>query len=115
MTEVSEEGVGQAPTPAAPRTINLDAARAARAEASREPVTLTLDGKDITLPIELPADFALKASEGDLRGAVVALLGDDADWFFGLRPSMDDLNALVEGAGQAYGMREGESAASPSS
>lgn len=108
-------GDGQAPTPAPGRSINLDAARAARAEAAGEPVTLTFDSKDITLPVELPADFALCAAEGDLRAAVVALLGDEAEWFFARRPSMDDVSALVKGAHEVYGVNEGESTASPSS
>jgi hypothetical protein len=96
------------------RSIDLDAARAARAEAAGEPVALTFGGKTIALPPELPADFALLLADGDFRGAVKALLNEDAQWFFDLRPSMDDLKALAEGAGEVYGLTEGESEASPS-
>jgi hypothetical protein len=97
------------------RVIDLDAARAARAEAAGDPVTLTFGGETYTLPVELPADFALYAMERDLRSAVMALLDDDADAFFAWRPSMDDLTALVEHAMKVYGVDQGGSKASPSS
>jgi hypothetical protein len=98
-----------------PREIDLDGARAARAESASEPVSLVFGGDTFTLPVELPADFALYAAEGNLRACVVALLGEDADAFFAWKPSMDDLTALVTGASKVYGMSEGESPASPSS
>lgn len=97
------------------RSIDLDAARAARAEIADEPVRLTFDGKTIELPVEMPADFALLLADGDFRGATTALLGDDnTGWFFDLRPSLDDLKALTKGAGEVYGLTAGESEASPS-
>ena len=97
------------------RSIDLDAARAARAEAGAEPVSLTFGDRSIELPVEMPADFALQLSVGDFRGAVDALLGEEAEWFFDLRPSLDDLKALADGASEVYGLTEGESGASPSS
>lgn len=98
------------------RIIDLAAARAARAEAHREPVVLRWDeGVEFTLPVEMPADFALLAQEGSMRGALAALLGDQADEFFALRPTMDDVNALAEEAGRVYGMTPGESPASAKS
>lgn len=95
------------------RIIDLCAARAARAEAMREPVIMKWDeGVSFTLPVELPADFALLAQEGNMRGALIVLLGEQADEFFALRPSMDDINELSEAAGQVYGIAPGESNAS---
>jgi hypothetical protein len=96
------------------RSIDLDAARAARAEAAAEPVSLTFGGKTIELPVEMPADFALQLADGDFRGAVTALLDKETEWFFDLRPSLDDLKALADGASEVYGLTEGESEASPS-
>lgn len=103
------------------RVIDLGAARAAReaarSEAQRKPVTLAWsDDISFELPVELPADFAMCAREGDLRGAVAALLGaDKVEEFFALRPSMEDLNELVEAAAPVYGITPGESPASASS
>lgn len=101
------------------RIIDLDAARreraAARSEADSEPVVLRLGGRDYTLPVEMPVDFALLGQAGDLRGAVIALLGDVADSFFASTPSVDDLNSLVRIANDVYGVGEGKPPASPSS
>lgn len=102
--------------PPAERVIDLAAARVARLEAQHEPVVLKWD-EDVSfrLPVEIPADFALCAVEGDLRGAVRALLGDDAERFFALRPSMLDLEELANAAGKVYGLAPGESIASDGS
>lgn len=98
------------------RVIDLGAARVARAEAKNKPVVLKWDDKvSFTLPVEMPADFALLASEGNLRGAVAALIGDQTDAFFALRPSMDDLTSLAELAGSVYGLTPGEAQASADS
>lgn len=96
------------------RIIDLAAARAARAEAQREPVILKWDeGIEFTLPPEMPVEFALCAQEDNMRGALTALLGDDqAGEFFALRPSMDDINDLSQLAGEVYGVTPGESVAS---
>lgn len=115
-TKAKPSANGTAP----PRVIDLAAARAAReaarAEAKRQPVTLKWS-EDIafTLPVELPADFALYAQEGRLRESVAALIGEQAAEFFALRPSMDDLNELAEAAGRVYGLQPGESSASADS
>lgn len=91
------------------RIIDLAAARAARAEAHREPVILKWDeGIEFTLPPEMPVEFALCASEGNMRAALAALLGDQAEEFFALRPSMNDVSDLAEIAGEVYGITPGE-------
>ena len=100
---------------AAGRTINLDEARAARAEAAGEPVALVFDGQTFTLPIEMPADFALLAADNRFREAVAALIGPDAEKFFALRPSMADLTELASAAGEVYGINQGEAGASATS
>jgi hypothetical protein len=98
------------------RVIDLAAARVARLEAQHQPVVLKWDEKtSFALPVELPADFALLAMERDMRGAVSALLGEQAEEFFALRPSMDDLTELANAAGKVYGMEPGESQASDGS
>lgn len=97
------------------RVIDLDRARAARAEAKKEPVTLKFGGRDFTLPPEIPFDFAMYAAEGRLRESVGALIGDDAEAFFALRPSMPDIEALVDHARTVYGVKVGESPASAGS
>lgn len=95
------------------RIIDLCAARAARLEALGAPVILKWDeGVEFTLPVEMPAEFALRAQEGNMRGALEALLGDQTAEFFALQPSMDDINDLSEMAAEVYGMSPGESMAS---
>lgn len=104
--------------------IDLDAARAARREANGEAPTITFDGKTFTLPVELPFEVAaqIAAMQKDedasgIRGAVEAFLGSDAaSDFFESRPSVADVNALVEGLVKAYGFEDvGESQASAAS
>lgn len=91
------------------REINLDQARAARAEASGEPVVLIFKSKKFTLPPELPAEFALFADEGKSRESIHALFGEDkAAEFFKLGPSLDDLTALLDNVRTIYGLGEGE-------
>lgn len=98
------------------RVIDLAAARAARAEQKREPVILKWsDTITFQLPVEMPADFALQAQAGRLREAVSALIGEQAEEFFALRPSMEDLTSLAEIAGDVYGITSGEAPASAGS
>lgn len=110
----SKNGAAPAASKVPQRIIDLQASRAARLEALGEPVVLKWDdGIEFTLPVEMPAEFALCGQEGNMRAAIVALLGDDqAAEMFALRPSMDDINALVEMAGEVYGVTPGESGAS---
>ena len=90
------------------RVIDLDAARAARAEADEQAVTLRFKGEDFDLPVEMPADFALLANEDRLRDAISALLGDQATRFFELGPSLPDIEVLAEQATVVYGVGEGK-------
>ena len=116
--------------------VDLDAARAARREAKGEAVIIRFGGEDFALPPELPLDVtdALtelqnasptgEASElTDEQGARVmtamvdfikVLMGEEG-WtrFNAHRPSFDDLEGLLGGVMDAYGMADvGESGAS---
>lgn len=101
--------------PADDREIDLDAARAARAELAGPAPTVKFGGKILTLPVEMPLDFALLAAAEKFRDAIGALLGDQADVFFGMAPSIQDVFALIEMASSVYGLSVGESEASDES
>lgn len=91
------------------RVIDLDAARAARAEKNGPAPIIRLGGKDWTLPVELPADFAILSAAGDLAGAMHALLGEQFEAFWKIGLSMDDLEAIADQAAGLYGVQTGES------
>lgn len=97
------------------RVLDLDAARAARAEVEEAPPVVRLEGQTFELPRELPIDFAFRHREGDLRGALGMLFGDSADRFFALRPSVADIEELAAGVLKMYGLSPGEAKASGSS
>lgn len=97
------------------RVLDLDEARAARAEKNGPAPVLRFAGKDWELPLEMPADVALHAQAERIRDAVEALLGDQADEFMALRPSLPDLLELFGAISTVYGVKPGEAKASPSS
>jgi hypothetical protein len=106
---------GSAPAKKPARVLNLNAARAqraaARAEADSQPVTLELGDEMFELPVEMPYDLIRLASEGDLHGALASLFDGDEDAMkrlYAQRLSMDDLEALVKGASEIYGVGEGK-------
>jgi hypothetical protein len=92
--------------------INLDEARAARAEKLDEQA-FTFKGERFELPAELPYSVlgpigALVENEQNLlalRGTMVELLGEEGHARFeALGPSIADLNVLVEGIFKGYGL-----------
>jgi hypothetical protein len=83
------------------RTINLDVARAARAEASGEPVIVVFHGAEYRLPVELPIEAATRANEP--LAFLEVLLRDSYTQFMDGQPSMQDVLALAEGIARAYG------------
>ena len=104
------------------RRIDLNAARAARAEARGEPVTVELGDDVYELPAEMPASVIgciARAQAGDPSGmleAMAALVGDGFDEMVTKhRLSLDDLMVLLDGASEQYGMTTPESSASPAS
>ena len=90
------------------RVIDLDQARAARAEVANEPVSIKFAGEEFELPAELPADFALLAAEDRDYDALKALFRDDTERFFAQRPSFDDVRELMTQIGTVYGLTAGE-------
>jgi hypothetical protein len=96
--------------------LDLDAARAARAEAAGERHAIKFGGVVFELPVEIPADFAFYLVENDARSALRSLLGDRFDEFWALKPSIADLNELAGGVAKLYSFGDvGESVASVTS
>lgn len=88
-----------------PRSIDLDAARIARAEATGEAPTVRFGGRDWVLPAELPWALAEASASGNPQDAMLAvksLLGEQWVEFVGLNPTMSDIQVLVEGIGAIY-------------
>jgi hypothetical protein len=108
--------------------LNINEARAARAEAKGEAPVVEIDDETFTMPIELPIDVAVaigrlskaSASEdndeavGALLDIVKALFGDAYDSFMAHRPSVQDIEFLMNGLVEQYGMSTGEAEASES-
>jgi hypothetical protein len=96
--------------------LDLDAARAARAEARGEPPTVTLGGETFTLPVEIPMRYIWALVEGDDMDALKVLFNGQLDRFLATEPSGQDIVALVAGVPKLYGMAsQGESPASAGS
>lgn len=102
--------------------IDLDAARAARAEAraargDNGERSIKLAGETYELPVELPYDFAYFTAAGDHRLAFMAVLGEEnfrKFWAVGI--SVEDLEVLAEQIEKLYGsFKPGESQASDDS
>lgn len=86
--------------------LDLDAARAARAEAQAEKPTVTLDGRVYELPSEMPWAVVEAVASGEATGVVEAvriLLGDQWDDFRSAGLSMADLIELMQHIGGLYG------------
>lgn len=93
------------------RSIDLDAARAARGEAEGGR-TLTFRGETFPLPDEAPYELIaplgrLNVDERDLGALdeiLEVLLGEDVERFRRLRPSIDDVNELIGKLWRDYGL-----------
>lgn len=95
------------------RSLDLDAARAARAEAQGEPPVVTFGGEQFTLPAELPLRYAWALIDNDHEGALKMLFNGQHERFLAKDPSRDDVLALIKGIPLLYGIGdEGESPAS---
>lgn len=93
------------------RVIDLDAARAARAEANAEPPVVRFGGVDYTLPVELPWAMVEAAAGGDANGLVSAvklLLGNQWAAFDAHSPSVADMRTLIEHVATLYGIDPGK-------
>jgi hypothetical protein len=91
--------------------LDLDARRAARAEADNTPHEVTLAGHVYPLRARMPLEFTQLLGDGKLVDAVKLLLVDPDDWeqMRTALPDDDDLLALTE----LYTVDMGESPASP--
>ena len=88
-------------------------ARAAKRETSGEPIVLIIGDAEFELPGELPFEFVARATDNDLRGALVELLNGSSDAFFEQKPTFNDVMELVQEVAAAYGFDNlGESAGS---
>jgi len=110
-SRAKKKATSAAPAADAGRTLDLDARRAerqaARDEAGETPVTITFNGKEYALPVELPAGFAIAITDGDLRGAMQPLFGAKAEEFL-VGASTDDLSELMEFVNEIYGVSTGK-------
>lgn len=108
--------------------VDLDAARAARREAKGEGPTVKFGGHEMVLDPEVPYGVleevvAIQRAPKDSDERVLGLgrvarllLGDEnAEALFAGRPSVEDLDALIEGVLREYGLGEAQAASSPSS
>lgn len=92
------------------RIIDLDAARAARAEAKKEAPIIRFGGVDYTLPIELPWRIVEAASTQDtlqIVSAIKSLLGDQWEKFEANGVSASDMTVLIEQIASIYGTDSG--------
>lgn len=95
------------------RRVDLDAARAARAESAQEPIIVVFGGREFPLPAEMPGLFAMYAGRGDIEAALGELFEEhDVKAFWALKPSIDDLTFFAEGIADEYGVDLGELQAS---
>lgn len=94
------------PTDPDPRVIDLDAAKAARAEALGEPPVVVWQGETFELPAELPARFLDAIIEDRYTEAFDSLFpsGDFDVAGFLDAGSYQDLRTFAEGIARAYGL-----------
>lgn len=94
------------------RIVDLDARRAARAEAQGEPPEVVLGGERFTLPVRLPLEALDLMADGQFRAAFRLLLADEdaVSRFFAHRPDDADLEDLMS----VYGEPGNSSASAPS-
>ena len=94
-------------------TLDLDQARAARSETLGEQHVLKFGGTEFHLPVEVPLEFANHAVKGNILEALQSLLGENQfPVFMESNPSMKDVEELMNGMAELYGMEVGESSAS---
>lgn len=93
------------------RIIDLDAARAARAEAKAEAPVIRFGGTEYTLPSELPWAIVEAASTGETKAiidAIKTLLGEQWSAFEATGVSVADMTVLIENIAGVYGTNSGE-------
>lgn len=96
--------------------VDLDAARAARAEKRQGSApSITFGGREYPLVAELPVEFTELLEQGRFRLALGILLADldDIEPFMANKPTVEDLSAIADVYGFGGGL--GESPASGAS
>ncbi|MEV8373013.1 hypothetical protein AB0P21_09765 [Kribbella sp. NPDC056861] len=90
--------------------IDLNARRAQVREAKGESVEIVVDDLVLHAPVEMPIMFAQYTAQMDIPAAARELFGDQAEAFLKTRPSMQDLEAIMQ---EAYGIDMGEAQGPP--
>lgn len=93
------------------RVIDLDQARAARAEArgKTEAPRIKLDNRHWQLPAEIPLDFLTEVERGNFRRGFTFLFeGEVGEEFLAVGLSIEDLEVLSEGVYEVYGLDRGK-------
>lgn len=89
------------------KPFDLDAAAAARREATGEGFTFSFKGATFVClpPKEWPITVTAMLSDGDLIGALTGILGDDqAEVFLAGKPTMGDVETLMTQVAQSAGV-----------
>lgn len=95
-------------------TIDLDAARAARAELDEQGPEIVFKGQRFPLPAEMPFSVAELWYKGDTKAGLNLLLAERAEAFWELEPTVQDAQALIRGVSQEYGFGGGSPESSAS-
>lgn len=82
--------------------VDLDAARAARAETVGER-HIKLGGEQFNLPAELPWDFFDVLDTGDMKAAMEMLLNGQFERFWKHQPTTEDMKVLAKSVPSLYG------------
>lgn len=97
--------------PAPDRVIDLDQARAARAEArgDTEAPQIKLDNRHWQLPAEIPLDFLTEVERGAFRRGFTFLFDDKVcEEFLAIGLSIEDFEELSDGVYAVYGLDKGK-------
>lgn len=98
------------------RFLDLDAARAARAEVGGDRPRVMLGGEEFLLPAELPMRYIWTLADGDDMAALKVLFNGQLERFLATEPTKEDIVALAGAVPRLYGMgQSGESSASAGS
>jgi hypothetical protein len=96
------------PTPESLEVFDLDAARAQRYEGKADHFSFKTHGKTYTIPFELKQSVKAdldEVDERDVLAVVKVFLGaEQAESFFKLDPSIQDIGAVLEAYGKAAGL-----------
>ena len=96
--------------------LDLDAARAARAETLGEAPTVINGGETFTFPVEMSLRCVWALMEGDDKAILEELFNGQLERFLATNPSRNDVLVLINGVPALYGLKSpGESPASAGS